>query len=94
MPLLFDQAPYNDDFDEFAQYYKVLFKPGVSVQTREMNQLQTILQNQITKFGNHMFRNGSMVIPGNVQYNDKLRYVKLQSYNLGADANGEALTLG
>ena len=93
MPLLFDQAPYNDDFDEFAQYYKVLFKPGVSVQTREMNQLQTILQNQITKFGNHMFRNGSMVIPGNVQYNDKLSYVKLQAYSLGTDSNGNALTL-
>lgn len=89
----FDQAPYYDDFDEFKNYHRILFKPGVAVQTREMNQLQSILQNQITKFGNHMFREGSMVIPGEVSYNDKLKYLKLQSYSLGTDADGNTLTL-
>jgi hypothetical protein len=78
----FNQAPYFDDFDEDKQYYKVLFKPGVAVQTRELNQLQTILQNQVTKFGNHVFKDGSMVIPGQVNYNDKASYVKLASTNL------------
>jgi len=78
----FNQAPYFDDFDEDKQYYKVLFKPGVAVQTRELNQLQTILQNQVTKFGNHVFKDGSMVIPGQVNYNDKVSYVKLSSTNL------------
>ena len=78
----FNQAPYFDDFDEDKQYYKVLFKPGVAVQTRELNQLQTILQNQVTKFGNHVFKDGSMVIPGQVNYNDKVSYVKLASTNL------------
>lgn len=78
----FNQAPYFDDFDENKQYYKILFKPGVAVQTREINQLQTILQNQITKFGNHVFKDGSMVIPGQVNYNDKVSYVKINSTNL------------
>lgn len=78
----FNQAPYFDDFDEDKQYYKVLFKPGVAVQTRELNQLQTILQNQVTKFGNHVFKDGSMVIPGQVNYNDKVSFVKLASTNL------------
>lgn len=84
----FNQAPYFDDFDEDKQYYKVLFKPGVAVQTRELNQLQTILQNQITKFGNHVFKDGSMVIPGQVNYNDKVSFVKLAS----AALLGEDLT--
>ena len=80
----FNQAPYFDDFDEQKKFYRVLFRPGVAVQTREVNQLQSILQNQITKFGDHVFKNGSMVIPGQVNYNDKLEYLKINSTNLGS----------
>lgn len=79
----FNIAPYYDDFDETKKFYKILFRPGVAVQTREVNQLQSILQDQIAKFGNHMFKEGSMVIPGQVNYNDKLRYLKLTSTSLG-----------
>ena len=82
----FNQAPYFDDFDEEKQFYKILFRPGVAVQTREMNQLQSILQNQVTKFGDHVFKEGSMVIPGQVNYNDKLNYIKIASTNLGTTA--------
>lgn len=81
----FNQSPYFDDFDEDKQFYRVLFKPGVAVQTREMNQLQSILQNQITKFGNHVFKDGSMVIPGQVNYNDRANYVKIAATNLGSN---------
>ena len=81
----FNQSPYFDDFDENKQYHKVLFKPGVAVQTREMNQLQSILQNQITKFGNHVFKDGSMVIPGQVNYNDRANYIKITATNLGSN---------
>ena len=35
-------SPYFDDYNEKDDYYKVLFKPGVAVQVRELNQLQTI----------------------------------------------------
>ena len=82
----FNQSPYFDDFDELKQFYRVLFRPGVAVQAREMNQLQSILQNQVTKFGNHIFKDGSMVIPGQVSYNDKARYVKLSSTTLGGNS--------
>lgn len=80
----FNIAPYFDDFDKTKQFYKILFRPGVAVQTREVNQLQSILQDQITKFGDHMFKEGSMVIPGQVNYNDKLNYLKVASVNLGS----------
>ena len=49
-------APYFDDFDPQNNYYKVLFKPGYPVQARELTTLQSILQDQIEKFGNHVFK--------------------------------------
>jgi len=82
----FNQAPYFDDFDEQKKFYKILFRPGVAVQTREINQLQTILQNQIANFGDNIFKDGSQVIPGQVQYNGKLSYIKLSAKSLGTNS--------
>ena len=62
-------APYFDDFDPSNDFYRVLFKPGYPVQARELTSLQSILQNQIEKFGQHFFKEGSKVIPGNTGYN-------------------------
>lgn len=89
----FNLSPYFDDFDENNEFYKILFRPGAAVQAREMNQLQSILQNQVAKVGDHLFKDGSMVIPGNVQYNDKLNYLKVDSVSLGTDDAGAALSL-
>jgi hypothetical protein len=47
-----NKSPYFDDFSEDKNYYKVLFKPGTTVQARELTTLQSILQSQIEKFGN------------------------------------------
>ena len=58
--------PYFDDFSEDKNYYKVLFKPGYPVQARELTGLQSILQDQIEKFGNHIFKEGAVVIPGQI----------------------------
>ena len=94
----FNQSPYFDDYDELKKFYKIMFRPGVAVQTRELNQLQSILQNQVTKFGDHMFKEGSMVIPGQVLYTDKLNFIKLSSASLGsltlADLKGLELSTG
>lgn len=59
-------SPYFDDFNVDKNYYKVLFKPEYPVQARELTGLQSILQNQIEQFGNHIFKEGSVVINGNV----------------------------
>ena len=58
---LFNIDPYYDDFDETKNYHKILFRPGYAVQARELTQLQSILQNQVERFGNHVFRDGSKV---------------------------------
>ena len=62
-------SPYFDDFDAANDFHKVLFKPGYPVQARELTTLQSILQNQIEKFGQHFFKEGAKVIPGNTGYN-------------------------
>lgn len=60
-----NKKPYFDDFDPEKRFARVLFRPNpIKVQTREMNQMQAILQNQIEKVGNHLFKEGSIVIPG------------------------------
>lgn len=77
MPINFNAEPYYDDYDENKKFYKILFRPGYSVQARELTQLQTVLQKQIARFGNHMFKDGAMVIPGQITLDTKLAHVKL-----------------
>lgn len=56
-----DRTPYFDDYDEEKKFYRTLYKAGTPVQVRELNQTQTTLQRQISRFGSHVFRNGSIV---------------------------------
>ena len=76
-------SPYYDDFDKDDQFYKVLFKPGFPVQARELTTLQSILQNQLESFGTHMFKDGSMVIPGNIAYDPDYYSIKIEREHLG-----------
>jgi hypothetical protein len=76
-------APYFDDFNANNDYHKVLFKPGTPVQARELTTLQSILQNQIEKFGQHFFKEGAKVIPGNTGYTQLYYCVQLQNTFLG-----------
>ena len=76
-------SPYFDDFDPKGDYYRVLFKPGYPVQARELTTLQSTLQNQIEKFGQHFFKEGAKVIPGNISYNQFFYAVEINSSYLG-----------
>ena len=76
-------APYFDDFDSQSNYYKVLFKPGYPIQARELNNIQSILQNQVEDVGNHLFKEGAQVIPGNVTYNSTFYAIQIQEEFLG-----------
>ena len=70
-------TPYWDDYNEDKAFHKILFKPGVAIQTRELNQLQTILQQQIERFGDHVFKSGTIVSGVNFSYNSLLSYIKI-----------------
>lgn len=54
-------SPYFDDFDEDKKFHRVLFRPSFPVQARELTQLQSILQNQIERFGDGVFKTGSII---------------------------------
>mgnify|MGYP003327493171 CR=1 FL=1 len=72
-------APYYDDYDATQNYVRTLFRPGFAIQARELTQLQSGLQNQISRFGEHMFKEGSVVIPGQVSVFPDYHSLKLAS---------------
>jgi len=75
-------SPYFDDYNEKSDYYKILFRPGVSVQARELNQLQTLLQKQIEHFGDNIFRTGTIISGCDIAFHDDLKYVKLKDVEI------------
>jgi hypothetical protein len=86
MSLNFSIEPFFDDYSEDKKFYKILFRPGYAVQARELTQLQTIIQEQVRRHGDHIFKEGSLVIPGQISYDLDLAYVKL-AFSAGIDAN-------
>jgi len=75
----FNVPPYYDDYDQDKQYYKILFRPSVAIQARELNQMQTMLQKQIERFGSHIFREGSIVLGGAFDLELDVFYIKALS---------------
>ncbi|MCX8008114.1 MAG: DUF4815 domain-containing protein, partial [Patescibacteria group bacterium] len=75
-------SPFFDDFDpEVKDFLRVLFRPGRAVQTRELNQLQSILQTQIERFANHIFKDGSIIYGGGTTIDTiSARYLKVEDY--------------
>jgi hypothetical protein len=57
----FNVEPFYDDFKEEKNFHRILFRPGLGVQARELTQMQTILQNQIGRFAGNIFQEGSTV---------------------------------
>ena len=84
MAIAFNVEPYWDDFESVAsgntlspkeQYQRILFRPGKAVQARELTQLQTQLQHQVSSTGDHVFKDGSVVVPGAVHLHNKIDYI-------------------
>ncbi len=78
-------TPYYDDFDKTKNFYRVLFRPGFPIQARELTQSQSIIQNQIENMGSYTFKDGAMVIPGQIGYDKNVDCILLQESFLGAD---------
>ncbi|AHB80936.1 virulence associated protein [Synechococcus phage S-MbCM100] len=78
-------TPYYDDFDKDRNFYRVLFRPGFPIQARELSTMQSILQNQVESVGSHLFKDGAMVIPGQVGYDLNVQAILLQESFLGSD---------
>jgi len=54
---------YKDDFKDSANFHRILFNSGRSLQARELTQMQTIIQKEIERFGNNIFKDGAAVNP-------------------------------
>ncbi|NBP58786.1 DUF4815 domain-containing protein, partial [bacterium] len=80
-----NKNPYYDDFSDSKNFYKVLFKPGVTVQTRELTTLQSILQDQVEKLGSAFFKKNSVVVPGGFAYDASFYAVEVESTYKGID---------
>ena len=78
-------APYFDDFSKDNNFYRVLFRPGFPIQARELTTMQSILQNQIENMGTHLFKEGAMVIPGQIGYDLSVHNIVIQQAFLGVD---------
>ena len=92
MPLStnFNVTPYYDDYDESSNYYRILFRPGYAVQAREVTQLQTILQKQIERYGQHMFKDGSKVFGGEITLDTEVKSLKLETQKDAENINTAA----
>lgn len=104
-----NRRPYWDDWNPKKRFSRILFRPSpVKVQTRELNQLQTIMQDQVEKIGNHLFKDGSMVIPGGLTITSSAVSLKFELaggteftdleniselYVIGKDTNAKARVL-
>jgi hypothetical protein len=89
MPITTKIVDYYDDFSvadatngktpDDKNYLRILFKPGYSVQVRELNQMQSILQSQIDKFGGSVWKDGAAVIGGNVTFDNSISAVDVRA---------------
>ena len=76
-PTDFNLSPYYDDFNESKKFHRVLFRPSFAVQGRELTQSQSILQNQIERVSDHLFKQRAIVIPGQLTIDTEYTSIKV-----------------
>ena len=77
----FDDLSFKDSNEKTPldkNYLRILFKPGYSVQVRELNQLQSILQTQIDRFGSSVYREGTAITGGNCTFDVNIKTVDVE----------------
>ena len=73
----FNVDPYNDDYAESKNFHRFLFQPEVAVQARELTQLQTMLQEQVERFGDSIFKEGTIIKGCSFNYDASYDYIKV-----------------
>jgi hypothetical protein len=70
---------YRDDFADSDNYYRILFRGGRALQSRELTQLQTIIQREAEQHARFVFKEGAAVHSGGVQINTRFEFAKLNT---------------
>ena len=87
-----NQPNYFNDFSSNNDYYYYLYKPETAVQVRELNGQQSVMYDQIKKFGDNIFTSGTIISGCSITMHNNLSYVKLQdNYANGFSLNVTAL---
>ena len=90
------ETTYKDDFKDSDNFHRILFNSGRALQARELTQLQTIIQEEISRFGSNIFKEGGKVNGGNTTLNPR-EFIKLAAGALPTDAStvvGQTFTDG
>ena len=72
-------STYRDDFKDSDNFHRVLFNSGRALQARELTQLQTITQTEMSRLGGHFFKEGAAVSSGSPTVNNKYEFIKLDT---------------
>jgi hypothetical protein len=72
-----NRYPYNSDYDPQKNYVLTLFKSGYGIQGRELNNLEQGIQHQISRFENHIFKEGSLVRGGQFNLDLSMNYARV-----------------
>ena len=72
-------STYKDDWKDSDHYHRILFNSGRALQARELTQMQTIIQEEIAKFGRNIFKDGAAVNPGGPTIKNNVEFVKLNT---------------
>lgn len=83
----FNIDPYFDNYNEDRKFVKTLFRPTHAIQARELTQLQTTLQHQVSRLTDGLYKDGTMVVPGELAYDCNYAYVKIQGSYFNEDIN-------
>ena len=73
------ETTYKDDFLDSDNYHRILFNSGRALQARELTQMQTIIQEEVARFGRNVFKDGAAVNPGSPTINNSFEFVKLNT---------------
>ena len=84
--------PYFEDFDPDKNFHRVLFRPGYPLQARELTQSQSILQDQIEKFGKSIYKEGDQVVPGQVGFDLQYTAILIEEEYFGIPSNSLVAT--
>lgn len=76
---------YYDDFDPNDNYHQILFNSGRPLQARELTQLQSMLYEELSRFGKNIFKEGAAVNPGGCSINNSYDYVTIISTEAGGE---------
>ena len=72
-------STYKDDFADSDNYHRILFNAGRSLQARELTQMQTITQRELSRLLRHLFKDGAPIATSTPTIDNTYEFIKLDT---------------